>query len=165
MDEHKCIDKKAKAFTTWISLGPQRSFQEVSEKTGYPLTSIRRWAAAGRWAEKLGEQEAKVALSGVTISDILDHGMKGRLKDCLEQQINIVNALVQQFADGIRSGAIRVKSIKDFEILVNLHMRLSQGMRSGDAVRDAAAMLHMPAMLKHGDSDIEVSEADYDDNQ
>ena len=105
-----------KAYALFLSLGDGRTYQQVADRMGVALATVKRWAKTGRWQSKVREREAQAA------REVADRFQSGRIAET-ERNLKIVRAALLRLAKDIAEG--RVKStLSDLPRLVQLEQDL-----------------------------------------
>lgn len=140
--------RREEAFNYWVDLGDRRSYRDVSNQLSIPKTTIDRWAKQDNWKERLEKVEDKVdADLNSYFEHIIGSEFKSAVVDMTQKKLDIVNQLLEQFHADVQSGAIRIKSVRDLEILVKLSDSLSEKMQQGDAILDASSHVEERGVL------------------
>ena len=112
--------KHVEAFEYYYSLGDNRSYPQVASQFTVSLTSIKKWAKSFKWQQRVQERdiENKKKLEERTDTTIVDAKSK---------YLVVIQATLYQYMKALKSGNIRVKSVKDLETLIKLELLLREG--------------------------------------
>jgi hypothetical protein len=121
-------DPHQNAFEYYRSLGPKRSYRRVAGQFGVSVSSIKAWAQAGRWQDKITERDAQIA------RETADRTMEAGVQEN-ERNLKIVRMALLQLAKDISERKIKGQ-LSDVDRLI----RLEEYLRGADtrACRDPA---------------------------
>lgn len=109
--------KHKEAFEFYYSLGDKRNYPKVAQQFTVSRTSVKKWASAFNWQERILERDRKLGkqLEKVTNKSIVEE--KARL-------LSVVKGSLNKFIERLKSGAIVPNSIADLDRLVKLYLLL-----------------------------------------
>jgi transposase-like protein len=105
-----------KAFALFLSLGDGRTYQQVAQRMGVALATVKRWSRAGGWQSKVRERDAQAA------REVADRFQSGRIAET-ERNLKIVRAALMRLAKDIAEGRIK-SQLSDLPRLVQLEQDL-----------------------------------------
>lgn len=108
-------------FEIYYAMGDARSLRSLSDIVQSHNDTLEKWSSQFKWQERVKERDAELMRhiqndfkdEVVRYRALYIQMVKGFIEDCFEIG-----------EDGKRTNGIKPKSIKDFETLVNLHMKL-----------------------------------------
>lgn len=98
------------AFEIYYSMGKRRNMETVAERVNRSVRSIANWRRKYSWDDRIVQRELEDNVGGSTAVKT-DYRI-------------IINMLMEEVADRIESGEIKVESIEDIEKLVRLDLLL-----------------------------------------
>jgi transposase len=108
--------KHDKAFETYCSLGPKRTYRQVAEHFGVSVSTIKAWARAENWRQRLQEREATVA------RQTADQVIGERIADATRKRKMVELALVKVLK-AINAETVKVQ-VGDLDRLLRLQAYL-----------------------------------------
>jgi len=119
------------AFEYYYSLGNERSVEAVAEKYDCLPDTVRKWRRKYLWDERVSQRDIETGESSVTPVKV-DYRV-------------IINLLMENVADRIENGEIKVNTVADFERLVKLDLLLMGEVTS--RVKEVSIM-ELPAEIR-----------------
>lgn len=113
-------NKKEQAFLFYYSLGSDRTLQEVADKFGLSLRSLKQYSIDGKWKERIAELEEKAKIE---LNERLMKIAEQKRLEYLQGLLAITQLTINKYAETIVN-ANRVQA-KDIEILINLVRELT----------------------------------------
>lgn len=112
-------DKRQVAFEHYLSLGAQRSYRSVAEQFNVSASTVKSWARAGRWRERIQEREMSTA------REMADRALSDGIID-REQQRKVIRLALAKLAKAILDGRVRFQGA-DLDRLIRLSVFLEGG--------------------------------------
>jgi transposase len=108
------------AFDYYYSLGHERSYPQVASEFTVSLTSIKKWAKAFKWQQRIIDRDIENAQK-------LEEKTNNTIVDARSKYLIVIQATLHQFMKKLKSGNIRINSVKDLETLAKLELLLREG--------------------------------------
>lgn len=105
------------AFEYYYSLGETRGLQATSKFINKGFTTVKRWSISFKWQERVKQRDLELAteLQKKTNHTILTSKVEYR---------GVIRTLVEQFKLDVADQKIKIRSIKDFDMIARLDMDL-----------------------------------------
>ncbi|MDO4326392.1 MAG: hypothetical protein Q4E24_10235 [bacterium] len=119
------------AFEIYYSMGKRRNMEAVAERVNRSVRSIANWRKKYLWDDRIVQRELEDNVGGSTAVKT-DYRI-------------IINMLMEEAANRIESGEIKVESIEDLEKLVRLDLLLM-----GEPIRvtEEIAVIDLPESIR-----------------
>lgn len=108
------------AFEYYYSLGHERSYPQVASEFTVSLTSIKKWAKTFKWQQRVQERD-------INNAQILEEKTDTKMVDARSKYLLVIQATLYHFMKALKSGNIRINSVKDLETLAKLELLLREG--------------------------------------
>ena len=141
------------AFEVYYMMGKNRSLNKTAKETGCSTTSVKRWASTFNWQQRILDRDNELAEKLRERNDNLLVNSKAFYRSAIYK-------LTQRFIEDVEAGRIRIKGIKDFEMIARLDLDL-MGENTDDQMVDNVASL-VEALGRSGFND--VPDPDKEDN-
>jgi transposase len=116
------------AFDYYYSLSHDRSYPQVASEFTVSLTSVKKWAKAFNWQQRVKERD-------INNSKKLEERTDTSIVDARAKYLVILQASLYHYMEALKSGNIKINSVKDLETLAKLEMLLREGeLPSGNGV-------------------------------
>ena len=109
--------KHLEVFELYLALGPERTLQKLSDKSGVSITSLSKWKNAFGWTKRIDDRETQIVEIQKDHNEIIAEER--------ERYRKIVKACISTFVGEYNKGKIKVKSIVDLERLMKLDLALA----------------------------------------
>lgn len=152
---HETLEHK-EAFEYYYSLGETRGLQAVSKFIGKGFATVKRWSVSFGWTARIRDRDKEL---GRQLEERTNHTV---LTSKVEYRSHI-RTLIEQFQKDVADGRIRIRSIKDFDMVVRLDMELmGVGLDEGedDNMKSLAEVLRASADLIRGASGNDMGNED-----
>ena len=120
-------DNHRKAFETYYALGEKRSYRQVAQQLGISLPTVKLWARAFGWQERIRERDAAVARK------VADQTIQSNVHDG-ERNQKIVELALMKLAKAIAEGKVRMQ-LSDLDRILRLQEFLESRLDQRDPER------------------------------
>jgi len=107
------------AFDYYYSLGHERVIHRLLRVYCQPH-SIKKWAKAFKWQQRIIDRDIENAQK-------LEEKTNNTIVDARSKYLIVIQATLHQFMKKLKSGNIRINSVKDLETLAKLELLLREG--------------------------------------
>ena len=112
--------KHVEAFEYYYSLGHVRSYPQVASEFTVSLTSIKKWAKTFKWQQRVKERD-------INNAQTLEEKTDSTLVEAKSKYLLVLQASLFQYLKALKSGNIRINSVRDLETLIKLELLLRDG--------------------------------------
>lgn len=120
-------DNHRKAFEMYYALGEKRSYRQVAQQLGVSLPTVKLWARAFGWRQRIRERDATVARK------VADHAIQSNVRDG-ERNQKIVELALMKVAKAIAEGKVRIQ-LSDLDRILRLQEFLESRLDQRDPER------------------------------
>lgn len=105
------------AFEYYYSLGEKRSYPQVASKFAVSVTSVKKWAKAFNWQERVEQRDIENARK-------LEKKTNEAVVETKANYRKIVKAAIARWVENFRERSIEPGSVQDLERLIKLDLLL-----------------------------------------
>lgn len=117
--------EKLEAFEYYYQLGKTRTLEKVAKKFGKNLSTIKRWSRQFDWQKRIDERDRAIAERAAELKDVEDAVSLVTL-----QEVNAL--LIRSAREAVIEGRIRIKSVADWERVVNAWLAIEERQRANE---------------------------------
>jgi hypothetical protein len=89
----------------------------------------------GRMLSHMENEKARTVLA--SLDDLLDDETKIIIKDLTKTQLGAIQYMHKKFAEDLKAGRIKFRSVRDYEVLMDMHDRVMSRLNTSDLMTEA----------------------------
>lgn len=109
--------QQKEAFEFYYAMGQDRNLEKVAEQFTKSPRTVYEWSRKFNWQERIAQRDIEVSkkMAEKTINAVADEKANYR---------KLIKLAIAQFANGLRDGDIKIRSVSDLEKLIKLDLTL-----------------------------------------